>query len=165
MIYQWGTHKHAADPQEVGERIEQVAKRRDGVADTGALLDDARDPQSPLHPLPEWDDYRAAEAFRRWQIRDAVASLIVVVEDSEGRERNSPAFYNVNVTVGEGEQAEKRRGYQPVSVVSSHEESRRSAAHELLGQLRGLQSRFDALEEFEPVWRAIDEVEQNVDTE
>jgi hypothetical protein len=47
--------------QQYGERIAVLIERHDGVVTPDLVVDDARDPTSPLHEFFEWDDRDAAE--------------------------------------------------------------------------------------------------------
>lgn len=46
--------------KEMRARLEDL-RRRDGLLQPAAVVEDARDESSPLHPLFEWDDRKAAE--------------------------------------------------------------------------------------------------------
>lgn len=161
MIYEWGSYRFAADPNEVGQELERIGKRNpDEVTMTKAALEQARDPESPLHAIPEWDDEVAAENYRLGQIRTAINSLVVVVHEDDDERQTAPAFYHVNY---ENEQGERVRGYQPWQTVASNVRARKSASAELLAHLRGLQRRHQALGDFQPVWQAVDQVAEQID--
>ena len=83
MRYEWNRARGVA-AQVVGEAVERLSDDHGGVCPSWALVDEARPPDSDLHPLFEWDDRSAAEAFRRDQARHHIRELRVVrVEDDE----------------------------------------------------------------------------------
>lgn len=59
----------------------------DGTLTAETVLDDARDPQSPLHAHFEWDDSKAAEAFRLDQARKLIRSVRLVITNNETQVR------------------------------------------------------------------------------
>ena len=67
----------------INETLLQLAEEADGLLTTDAVLDVARDPDSPLHPYFEWDDSVAASAYRRWQARALIASCRVTLQQGE----------------------------------------------------------------------------------
>src|SRR5690348_5499317 len=81
-----------ADPQKIGEELEKLS------GDAGELTPDvvveaARNPRNVLHKHFEWDDQKAAEAFRLDQARCLIRS--VVVEDDDSEEGRSAAFISI----------------------------------------------------------------------
>jgi hypothetical protein len=95
------------------------------------VVDEARHPESPLHPCFEWDDVRAGELYREHQARHVIASIRVVHRDSHGEATQERIFVNVTEMVN----GEEQRAYVPVSRVLSDAELfdqvRRQFAHDL----------------------------------
>jgi hypothetical protein len=60
--------------------LEKLAKQRGGVLMVDDVLDVARDPQCILHKHFQWDDSKAAEAFRRMQARALIQKCTVTIE-------------------------------------------------------------------------------------
>lgn len=84
-IYQWAkTARFTADPQLVGEELERIRKRDDGLT-VDAMLEEARPEDAPLHPLLTWDDQVAGENWRKVECRKIVRSVQVVVQDRPER--------------------------------------------------------------------------------
>ena len=50
------------------------------------VLAEAKDPDSPLHPLFEWSDHEAAEKWRLQQARQLIRSVRVVYKPATGTE-------------------------------------------------------------------------------
>ena len=65
--------------KQIRERIEALAHRNGGIITPAAVVDDARDPQSPLHGKFEWDQEKAA--YQHWLnvARDIIRSVRVTI--------------------------------------------------------------------------------------
>jgi len=59
--------------EQVAKRLEQL--EQDGRLKARDVVEDARDPDSPLHDCFEWDDSRAAERFRIVQARRLIRTV------------------------------------------------------------------------------------------
>jgi hypothetical protein len=86
MIYRWREGaRYRAKAQVVGERIEAIRETLGGELTPTDVVADATDTTSPLHPLFEWDNAKAAENYRIDQARDIIGSVMVVyAEDVTG---------------------------------------------------------------------------------
>lgn len=67
------TEQHDAKQQAITE-VNRLAKLGGGRITPRALVDAARDPDSPLHSFFEWDDSEAAEKYREMQARTLLRS-------------------------------------------------------------------------------------------
>jgi hypothetical protein len=87
MVYQWKSGARVkADPQPVGERLERLRERHGGFLVAEQIVSDARSERSPLHPCFEWNDKRAAEAYRVEQAEYLMRSIVVTVAAEESGE-------------------------------------------------------------------------------
>ena len=84
-----------AGPQLIGEALEVIRLANAGELHPRAVVEDARPPESPLHPHFEWNDAKAAEAHRLDQARALIRSIRVVDDD-----RSRPAFLSVRSDIG-----------------------------------------------------------------
>lgn len=82
-----------ADPQKLGDALEAIAKGHGGTLTPAVVVEAARDKKSPLHAHFEWDDAKAAVAFRLDQAREIVR-LIRVADEEEDKPRQ--AFLSIN---------------------------------------------------------------------
>jgi len=60
--------------------LEKLAKQNDGLLLVDAVLEEAKDPRSVLHKHFQWDDDKAAEAYRKHQARQLIQKCTVTVE-------------------------------------------------------------------------------------
>jgi hypothetical protein len=162
MIYQWHeARRHAADPQQVGELVEALSKAGHGHQTAPALVEAARDPDSPAHPLFDWEDEEAAEKWRVYPARRPPGSLLIEVIDSRGNVTTAPGFYHVRTI----ENQVVREGYRLSVDVLADENLRQKALQEALRYLAGFQRRFRQLEELRPVFEAIDQIAETLNGE
>jgi hypothetical protein len=76
------TYRPSADPQVIGEELERI-RERDGGITVDVMLEEARPEDAPLHPCCTWDDFAAAENWRKDELRRVVRSLKVVTSQQE----------------------------------------------------------------------------------
>ena len=147
MIYQWKTKYFKSDPQQAGELCEELSKTI-GLTPKN-LVDASREEDAPLHKDFEWDNSKAAEAFREHQARILIRNLITVDVVSEQSEPVR-AFYNIensNVNAGIYESA--------VSIMSS-DEKRAILLRNAKEELNRFKRKYSALKELSDVFKAID---------
>lgn len=82
-----------ANPQKVGEALAEIAAEGGGELTPHAVLEAARKPTHVLHRHFEWDDGKAAEAYRIDQARNVIRS--VHVEDSDAASGHTVAFISI----------------------------------------------------------------------
>jgi hypothetical protein len=87
-----------ADPQKIGEALEKIAAEANGELTPRAVVDAARMPRHVLHRHFEWDDQKAAEAWRLDQARAVIR--LIHVEDVDASDGHSSAFISVSAKSG-----------------------------------------------------------------
>lgn len=85
-----------ADPQKIGSALAKIAEENAGRLTPTAVVDAAQSPKSPLHRHFEWDDSKAAAAYRLDQAR-ALISVLRIEDDGEEPTR---AFLSVKDGAG-----------------------------------------------------------------
>lgn len=98
MSYTYGWKPGAAgfkkgDPQAIGEALEAIKEAEGGRLATASVVRHARSNKSPLHGCFEWNNGKAASAYRKMQARNMIASLVIHVETQEKQVES--AFVNV----------------------------------------------------------------------
>jgi hypothetical protein len=94
-----------ADPQLIGEALDAIRISTGGSLHPQNVVAEARNPRSVLHPHFEWNDAKAAEAFRVDQARALIRSIRVIDEAADDRPR--PAFLSIRADDGVGYRAFK----------------------------------------------------------
>jgi len=83
-----------ANPQVIGEALEEIRVRAGGELEPVAVWKSARDLGHPLHPHFEWDVQLAAEAHWTEQARSLIRIVRVVDESAESG--TTRAFVSIN---------------------------------------------------------------------
>lgn len=81
-----------ADPQRIGRALAKIAADGAGRLTPSAVVEAARDVRSPLHRHFEWDDSKAAHAYRKDQARE----IIRVIRAEENGSTPTRAFLSVS---------------------------------------------------------------------
>jgi len=118
------------------------------------ILSIARDHNSPLHPFIEWDDKKAAKAYRLSQATQLIK--VVVWDDRQVRE-NRPYSY-VRLTPNQND----KPYFSTDEVGESFEDQILPAA---LSDLRLFKERYKNLPSLEPVYAAIEQIEKEYESE
>lgn len=85
------------------EALQRIAKDdEDGLIQPPAVVEAAKDPDSPLHQFFEWDDTEAALQFRLEQARKLITRVRIRIEEPES------LMWNVRIKQSDGSE---RRGY------------------------------------------------------
>jgi len=146
MRYEWNRSR-GVSAQVVGETVERLSDVNGGVCPSWALVDEARPEGSALHPMFEWNDWTAAEAYRREQARHHIRELRVVTADDE---EPVQAFVHI-VRVGPDGPVE---GYRSTRLVVESSDETAQMLDEALSGLRAWQRRYSHLKDL------VDEVAQ-----
>ncbi|HEY7823359.1 MAG TPA: hypothetical protein VIG24_11015 [Acidimicrobiia bacterium] len=152
MRYAWNRGR-SVDAQEFGETVERLSDENGGVCPAWAVVDEARPSVSPLHPLFEWDDLTAAEAFRREQARHHLRELRIVQETDEG-ETKVQAF--VHIVRLDGDRPVE--GYRLTSLVVQSVDECKQMLDEALAGLRAWRRRYEHLSELADVVNDVGQV-------
>lgn len=102
-----------------------------------AVVNEARDPDSPLHRYFEWDDTKAAHAHRLDQARQLIASIEIISDDKSDPR---PAFVSLASDRISG-------GYRDMNHVLSSAQLRKELLSTALGELKAMQARYDRMDD------------------
>lgn len=94
--YSWNGPNRCVEAWKVAEHLQKLEQENGGVT-REAFLDSARDENSEMHKLFEWDDTVAAEKYRLEQANKIIHSIKVTVQSDEDKE---PAIVNAFVMPG-----------------------------------------------------------------
>lgn len=72
--------KKAESLAEERKLLERLAKQNGGLLQVEHVLEEARRPGSILHKHFQWDDHKAAEAYRKVQARQLIQKCVVTIE-------------------------------------------------------------------------------------
>ena len=147
-VYAWkADSRFPIGAQIAAERLNAIRKQR-GEITPHAVLDDARNSNSPLHRCFEWDDSKAAEAHRLDQARKLTASIIVAEYEGTKVDRETRAF--VHISAG-------TQRYEPIQIAMSSTEMREEVIDRARQEIARWRDRYAAYEEFGDLVTRIDE--------
>lgn len=125
-----------------------------------AIVDDASEPDSPLHQFFQWDD---TEAARQWRLQEAgnlVRSVRVVVQTSSGTE-TTRGFLSVRVVRDDKEVRE----YKPIEIVRQEPILADQVMRDAMSALDAWKTKYEQCHDlFGPVVAAIDDVREKLKT-
>lgn len=136
--------KRNADPQAIGEELEQIRRKHGGELKPEYAVEEAKNRNSAMHRHFEWDDSVAAKKHRLDQARTLIRS-IVRVESVGGRE--IPAFVSIRAE-------ENGRSYRGTEEVLSSSYLRKALLKQADEDLQAFKKRYNR---FEMLVEAIEE--------
>ena len=134
------------------EALKEIAKRDGGLLRPAAVVDAARDEESPLHGAFEWDDGEAAQKYRLLQAQSLIRSFKVEIERN-GQTHTVPVFVGVS-TDRTGEKSDNP--YRLLEQVTKKPDLMKIAVQDALDQLDALRNKYAHLQELADVWAAVD---------
>lgn len=151
--YKWKSASYIrASAQDAGEMCEKLAA--EGRLTAKALLDANRPKEAPLHKAFEWNDRKAAEAYRLHQARHII-SCIVRVDEKTGQPQQVRAYFTLE---------RKDPQYYSTDLILADEEKSALLEKSALSELKAFQKKYTAIrEKLEPVYDAIDIVQMNLE--
>lgn len=138
----------------IRNELERLARQYGGVLKPEAVVDAARDEQSPLHDSFEWDDSKAAQSHRLWQARQLIS--VVVRYESVG---NGNVAHRVFVSLTP-DRKEGGEGYRLATTVLSDAALRAQMLADARADMLRFRGKYKELEELARVFEAMDAVQE-----
>lgn len=113
--------------ESVAQRIRELHEKSGGNLEPDAVVEDAREKNSPLHELFEWNDRKAAAIQRLDRAREIIRSVTIVYETSVETIR-APAYVKNPAT---------SKGYVSIARLSTDEDRAREALVHEFSMVRG----------------------------
>jgi len=148
MKYTWRTNcRFKSDPQETGQILNAMRKKKKGFLLPEDVVDYARDPSSVIHRDFQWDDTIAAHEHRKATARRMIRSIEVIYDKAPHKEPRQ-AFINV---IG------VQQHYTTVPIALGDPLMREYVLAQALKKLDYWQEKYDYLDEFAAIINAIKE--------
>lgn len=149
MEYKWKPGTRAKIKAQVaGDELESIRKGNDGLLTPQVVLEQASDPESPIHDGFEWDDSTAANLHREQEARLMINHLTVTISEVPGSEPTR-AFVSIRV--------DDSPRYTSIQVALATPELRKQVLDKALKEARAWQDRYNEYEELTSVFAAISE--------
>jgi hypothetical protein len=151
MVYRWkeASSIRSISAQQAGEELERIRTFHNGRLNPAIVVDKARPANAPLHPCFEWDDRRAAEAYRVDQAKHIIRSVEVIIEESDEQPKATRAFVSVV--------REDDRSYTSIAHAMSVADLRDQVVDEALKALEAWRKRYAELDELADIFAVIDQ--------
>jgi hypothetical protein len=152
MVYSWkpgARHTPGIAAQDAGEELERIRVKNNGRLENADVVDAAKRKTSPLHAAFEWDDTKAAKAYRLDQAGDLIRAIDVVIVKDEGEKRPIRAFVSVK--------RDTDRSYTSVQHALSDDELRAQVVAEAWAELEAWRKRHAELIEFAAIFATMDQ--------
>lgn len=130
------------------ELLDIQAANKDGLLHCHEVVEWARkNSDSALHSAIEWNNRKAADEYRLYQVRQLIR-LNIETED------HAPTFVSLSIDRKSG------GGYRAVSDVAANKDLREIMLQDALDELERIQAKYARLEALESIWREADQVRQ-----
>lgn len=147
--FQSGEHP---DANIVGAHIELLREKFRGEITPEDVLEDAKNPNSPLHSFFEWSDSAAAHQHRLQQARGLIRSVVAIYVQPDRPAVRTRAYVNV-------QKPGEPRHYREASHALSQAATRDVVLKRALEELIGWQRRYKDLLEFAEFCDSIDQLQ------
>ena len=144
MEIKWCGFKFKADAEKCWNEIKSLG---DAVTPE-AIVEYARDENTELHKCFEWDDTKAAEAWRKSQARTICGSLVVVEE----KEEKEPISFRIL------QHDSQDQAYTPVTLILKNEDEYKRLVNRAKAELASFRERYKNILELRNVIEEINKV-------
>jgi len=147
MKYSWkinGIHK--ADADIIGNEIQSIGNQ----FTTKDIVDKARDKNTQLHKLFEWNNKIAGEKYREIQAGDIIRNLVVVKVNTES---GASEKTNIRVFVSDNR---RNGGYKPITVVLRQQDEYERLLEQAYKELQAFKDKYENLSELSEIFDLID---------
>lgn len=134
---------------DAAERLAVICQKHDGTLTRSSVLEDARDPKSPLHKFFTWDDSEAAEAHRLNQAGSLIRRVKVRIIGGEVETRAYVVRrpQPVALATEETDEEEQANEFAPVTSMTEEDQQRR-LLEEIRGDIERLRKKYLGVEAF-----------------
>lgn len=149
--FQSGEHP---DANVVGQHIEEIRARCKGELTPEDILNDAANPNSPLHSFFEWSDTEAARQYRLHQARGLIRSVVAIYVHDDKPATRIRAYVHVPEPGAPH--------YRETSHAMSRKETRDMILQRAWRELQQWKQRYKDLKEFSEVFQAAEAVQKKL---
>lgn len=145
MIYKWKISKYAMDAQAAGEELERIRSKYNSITPE-IVVEESRSVDAVLHNCFEWNDAKAAEAYRARQAQALICNIVVENVEDVGVEDSIRAFVHV------------QKDYKPIETVVRVKDYRQEMLNNALKELKAFKDKYRALSELNEIFSCVDEL-------
>lgn len=158
MVYKWKGRKYSVSANIVGKEVEKLEKKY-GEVTARNFVEAARPVKSPLHKLLEWDDTKAAEAWRIQQAGTIICCLSIEREDTP-----EPITVRAYMNVADNADNPTRRTGSFINTQDafSDKDKRDLILRVAIRELKELRQKYATLTELADIFETIDQLNGDV---
>jgi hypothetical protein len=152
MKYKWKNRGMGVSAQVVGQEITKLEQKAKGALTPQIIVDAARPVRSKLHRCFEWDDTKAAEAYRRSQAGEMLRRIVVVYDDDKDEQQTIRAFVSIK-------QGDSDRYYTSMARVVDDEDLLENVRDQIAADLLEVKERWKQFKVagLHKIWQAVTE--------
>ena len=138
--------------EDVKSELEFIRQRNGGLLKASDVVEYARDNNSALHTMFEWDDSEAAEKYRLMQARSIIRVVVQIIPDTNEKIRTFVSLSSDRV---------QGNGYRVIADVMEDEQLIDTLLQDAKNELASFSrkyARLQSLDELRPVLNEIDRV-------
>lgn len=137
---------YKADADVIGNEIQSIGNQ----FTTKDIVDKARDKNTQLHKLFEWNNKIAGEKYRAIQAGDIIRNLVVVKVNTES---GTSEKTNIRVFVSDNR---RNGGYKPITVVLRQQDEYERLLEQAYKELQAFKDKYENLSELSEIFDLID---------
>lgn len=130
--------------------LKRIANEHDGILQPVTVVKEAEDRSSPLHSSFEWNNSKAADAWRLQQARQLISVCVETVKGS-----NTAINVFVSLTP---DRTRPDGGYRLLTSVLSDEQTRTILLQDALREMELFTRKYEQLKDLAPIFSAIQQV-------
>jgi hypothetical protein len=151
-----GSFISESEAQLYGERLFILQEKNEGKLNAKIVVEDAKNPRSPLHKYFNWDNGDAANKWREHQARILIGSIHIVVKETGEQVR---AFQHLTIKVNDRNESQ----YIDTVRVLSEPELRKQMLERALKEFNSLRRKYQQYKELAEIFIAIDRAEKQLE--
>lgn len=146
-----------AQQPSIVDELKRIALENGGVLKAEAVVQAARNPDSPLHESFTWDDDEAAERWRLHQARNLIRVSVEYLNVPGSDPIKVSAFVSLTP-----DRDEEGGGYRLMVNVMSRKESREQLLEDALNELKAFEKKYAGLKELAEVFETSRKIRRKI---
>jgi len=154
-----GSHIKNVSAEIVGKRLDYLYEKHNYLTPE-IVVTDAKNKESELHPIFEWNDKKAAAEHRKAQARALIRSIVVTIESDNNKEKTETdirVFHNVRGDKGIFEKGETSR-YLTITDALNSPEATDFLLKKAYNDMVAFKNKYSNLIQLKPYLEKLDEI-------
>ncbi len=131
--------------KQVGEELERIQSKHNSITPK-IVVEESRNENSVLHNCVEWDDTKAAEAYRERQAQSLICNIVVSKVNDTEVQSDVRAFVHI------------QNDYKPIETVVKVKDYRQEMLNNAFKELKTFKEKYQSLSELSDLFSYIDTI-------